>query len=89
MADRTSIETMILSYRFTPAQRRALDWLPSDGSWSGPADDLLRYSLDCLADMNLARAQWGDRSTPWRLTPVGMAVKAEIERAEAEKETKP
>lgn len=71
--------------RLTPAQRRALDWLPSDGSWRTKPGTL----VSALSSLSLSAAcrgwvesQWGDsgprggRELRWRLTPLGVLGKA-------------
>lgn len=69
---------------FTPAQLRALAWLPSDGGWrcrlfrdendiSG-FDDLV-WREDALAEVGLHPAS---EKLRYRLTPSGVRLKAEL-----------
>lgn len=66
----------------SPAQKRALDWLPSDGGWnSNPPSgvdeglaDLLRHDED-LVDVTFAVMA----GPFFRATPAGIALKAEME----------
>jgi hypothetical protein len=62
----------------TPAQRRALDWLPATGEWrrlnTASNDDW--FALYELTQMGLADAhvRWGW----WRLTPAGVAERGRV-----------
>lgn len=75
---------MAETYRLTPAQRRALDWLPSDGDWRmnpGRRDGI--ESLSCYFH-RWVEVEYGDfgprggRKRRIRLTPAGVAAKKEI-----------
>jgi hypothetical protein len=71
--------------KFTEAQLRAFDWLPSDGAWRVKPGRLIQ-SLNSLSlrggiRMKLIESEWGDfgprggRELRWRLTETGVAVK--------------
>lgn len=68
---------------FTPAQRRALDWLPADGSWRGDAKGL-RAALESLGcyHRKLVQIEWrkegpnGETKRMARATADGVALKA-------------
>lgn len=73
----------------TPAQRRALEWLPATGEWQGPAGPQTTDSLFVLSDteppfverMRVVRDEWleGDRwFMKWRLTPAGVAERGRV-----------
>lgn len=72
---------------FTPSQLRALDWLPSDGS-ERPRDTFDHEILKGLTTLSSEiREVWIglhlDRVTPiYRLTPAGIALKAQMERSD-------
>jgi hypothetical protein len=69
----------------TEAERRALDWLPSDGTWRtnpGRMEPALR-SLKSRHP-GLVCSEWGGfgplggRVLRWKITPAGAGVKAKI-----------
>lgn len=67
---------------FTDSQRRALDWLPSDGSWrTQPGRLSAALNSLALSHKGLVQYEWGDfgprggRMLRWRLTSVGVAAK--------------
>jgi hypothetical protein len=69
---------------FTNAQKRALEWLPADGSWRiNPGR--LRAALSSLARQHrgVVKSEFGDfgprggRVLRWRLTETGMMLQAE------------
>ena len=73
---------MKLHSGFTDAQRRALEWLPSDGTWrTNPGRLSAALSSLSLAHKGLVLSEWGDfgprggRVLRWRLTSVGVAAK--------------
>lgn len=73
----------------TPDQQRALEWLPDDGSWREAAilkgDEAERLAgavpiqgLELLIRQGFCMGTWdGAQSPAFRLTPSGMALKAE------------
>jgi hypothetical protein len=71
--------------RFTKPQLRAIEWLPSDGSWRikpGSTSQAL-YSLQFFHHVLVEYqvGQFGVRGAfcvRWRLTPAGVQCKAEI-----------
>jgi DNA-binding PadR family transcriptional regulator len=66
---------------FTAAQKRALEWLPADGSWRiNPGR--LSAALNSLALRGVVKSEWdfgprGGRVLRWRLTETGMMLQAE------------
>lgn len=70
----------------TAAQERALDWLPGDGRdrdliaaiYDAPDRGVMRR----LRMKGLAQSTVGSGDFVWRLTPAGLALKAERARAE-------
>ena len=73
-----------MSIKLTPAQERALEWLPSDGAWrsgagrafSGAVESFLTYhGAFCEREYGSfdGRVGWQWR---YRLTPAGIAFKA-------------
>lgn len=74
--------------RFTPAQLRALDWLPADGSWRTHAPHTIASALDSLGLyhrelIEQQRGPFGARGGHCRrdrLTPAGIAAKAQAAR---------
>ena len=81
-----------IARRLTPAQRRALLWLPEDGAPRHESELPARVrpvSLFALAqkaigqDIYAVLAQLSPRAElkwPWRLTPLGQQVRAIVER---------
>ena len=79
---------------FTPTQLRALDWLPSDGSWRikagsmSPALDSLRLRESWRPE-RLCEVYYGPvgprggRGNRWRLTPTGIEVKQMLANIQA------
>jgi hypothetical protein len=75
--------------KLTPAQLRAMEWLPSDGDWRTDARRLVGAlsSLSLGSTPRLCEGEWGDfgprggRMLRWRLTPAGVAAKKEIAAA--------
>ncbi len=68
--------------RLTPAQRKALDWLPSDGSWrSKPGAvaqalaSLSLYHRGIVEEQAGPFGQRGGYGWRYRLTPGGIALK--------------
>ena len=73
--------------RLTPAQRRALLWLPADGSWRWRAPREVSSAVSSLwrQHRDLCTREWrgdpgGDGVLNYRLTPAGQALRAQIER---------
>ncbi len=70
----------------TPAQRRALLWLPADGDWKHLDDD---KAPTCIAVFyrlfykELVQRLWRNEGV-WHLTPAGIALRAQIEKASKE-----
>ena len=71
----------------TPAQRKALEWLPADGSWkSRTGKDA--PSLNMLNRMTMAYPQhiessrWG--MCYYRLTPLGQKLREEVLKGDAD-----
>ena len=68
----------------TPAQKRALEWLPADGSWRTDAGRLVG-ALNSASLAGLADGVWADcgmrggRKMRWRIRRAGVAARAEIE----------
>jgi hypothetical protein len=70
----------------TPAQKRALAWLPADGNWRMKPGRLWG-SVNSLAlfHHNLIQVEYGNFGPRkalcwrWRLTPAGIVARAEIE----------
>lgn len=72
--------------RLTPAQRRALDWLPADGGWrSGPSEKDAAV-LRRLWDREDGIVDWATHRRHYRLTPAGIALKARLAGETGEKE---
>lgn len=71
---------------FTPAQLRALAWLPSDGGWrSSPARNVsAALGSLCLYFSSRVRREYGafgyhgEGGYGYRLTPSGVRLKAEL-----------
>jgi hypothetical protein len=83
----------------TPAQRRALLWLPADGTWVAQERGKHQVSLWVMLRKDFGdperAACWSaalvrNMATSaaslllWRLTPLGVQVRAEVERMEGE-----
>ena len=64
----------------TPAQKRAILWLPADGSWrnAGGAAHLWD-ALWGILELDLAINRRGIDGGGWRLTPAGIAARKAIE----------
>lgn len=69
----------------TPAQRRALEWLPIDMTWR--PGDLLAWALHDLADVkdgfvvrrkHADNADWDGWQFEFRLTPAGVAERGRV-----------
>ena len=67
---------------FTDAQQRALEWLPSDGSWRiNPGRLSAALNSLSLHHRGLIVSEWGDfgprggRALRWRLTSAGVSAK--------------
>lgn len=80
-----------IARRLTPAQRRALLWLPADGSWRqglGRENQQNGVTFSRIILMGLAAQKvcWANNPRPpktYGATPLGLAVRAELERMEA------
>ncbi|MBP0492186.1 hypothetical protein [Roseomonas indoligenes] len=75
--------SMIRLAALTQPQRRALSWLPGDGSWTRSLTEQVEM-LEEMRGMGLAENDM-EGSAYWRLSPDGMALKAEVGR-EGERE---
>jgi hypothetical protein len=68
----------------TPAQKRAIEWLPADGSWRTDAGRLVG-ALNSASLAGLADGVWADcgarggRKMRWRLRPAGIVTRAELD----------
>ena len=68
----------------TPAQKRAIEWLPADGSWRTDAGRLVG-ALSSASLAGLVEGQWayggvrGDCTLRWRLRPAGIVTRAELD----------
>jgi hypothetical protein len=77
-----------MARRLSPAQRRAIMWLPADTRLARHCPGALPVSLRRLAAWSGHPARGctycvGDFGEWWRLTPHGLAVRAEVARMEA------
>lgn len=80
--------TLTLPPTFTAAHRRALEWLPEDGSWRTRPGREFSPAVNSLGlyHRDIAESEWGrfnreakpnTHSRPgfrWRLTPAGIAL---------------
>ena len=71
----------------TSAQRRALDWLPADGSWrTNPGRLAAALKSLSLNHKDWVESEWGafgprgGRELRWRLTDRGVAVMAALQK---------
>jgi hypothetical protein len=68
----------------TPAQKRAIEWLPADGSWRTDAGRLVG-ALSSAWLHGFAEGEWADcgarggRKLRWRLRPAGIVTRAELD----------
>lgn len=73
------------THRLTPAQRRALLWLPKSdlqfpmGLYDPAAPSKADYA-SLIRKKLVARTKRGECLSPYRLTPAGQAARAQIER---------
>lgn len=66
--------TITLPPTFTEAHRRALEWLPEDGSFRLQTLDVPSNSLNSLELRGLAGSISSINATRWRLTTSGIAL---------------
>lgn len=73
--------------RFTDPQRRAIMWLPADGSWTIESPGRIAPGINSLAlfHKDLAQEEWGEfgprggRCFRYRLTDAGVTVRKMLE----------
>lgn len=78
-----------IAARLTPAQKRALLWLPIDGSvsstrchWSHTGS-MVWLAGRCAAEKHIVGENGPGNDCRWRLTPLGQAVRAIVEQESA------